>query len=133
MGGPWAIANHPATRLLLREGDREKLTWLVHSTSVRAGLAQRARIVLLAVDGISDTEIAQKVGATRIRVIVWRACYGQAGIAGLADHDRSGWLRRIDHRAIVAATLRPPSKKLRSRVGPPGCWRPGWASTTAPS
>ena len=83
------MANHPAAPLLLREGDREKLTQLVHSTSVRAGLAQRARIVLLAADGVSNTEIAQKVGTTRNTVIAWRARYDEAGIEGLADHDRS--------------------------------------------
>ncbi|MFF0945881.1 IS630 family transposase [Kocuria sp. CPCC 205300] len=106
------MANHPAAPLLLREGDRKRLTRLVRSSSVRAGLAQRARIVLLAAEGVSNTEIAEKVGATRTTVIAWRARYEQAGIEGLADHDRSGWPRRIDHRAIVAAMLRPPPKKL---------------------
>ncbi|WP_082697120.1 IS630 family transposase [Kocuria rosea] len=106
------MANHPAAPLLLRQGDRETLQRLVRSTSVRAGLAQRARIVLLAADGVSNTEIAEKVGATRTTVIAWRARYDEAGIEGLADHDRAGRPRRIDHRAIVAATLRPPPKKL---------------------
>lgn len=106
------MAYHPAAPLLLREGDREKLSRLVHSSSVRAGLAQRARIVLLATDGISNTEIAEKVGATRTTLIAWRARYDTSGIEGLADHDRSGRPRRIDHRAIVTATLRPPPKKL---------------------
>ena len=106
------MANHPAAPLLLRQGDREKLLRLVRSTSVRARLAQRARIVLLATQGSSNTEIAQKVGTTRNTVIAWRARYDEAGIAGLADHDRSGRPRRIDHRAIVAATLTPPPKKL---------------------
>ncbi|MFI7583277.1 IS630 family transposase [Kocuria sp. M1N1S27] len=106
------MANCPAAPLLLRSGDRETLQRLVRYTSVRAGLAQRARIVLLAAEGISNTEIAEKVGTTRNTVIPWRARYTDAGIAGLADHDRSARPRRIDHRAIVAATLRPPPKKL---------------------
>lgn len=106
------MASHATAPLLLREGDREKLTRLVHSTSVRAGLAQRAHILLLAAGGVSNTEIAERVGVTRNTVIAWRARYGQAGIAGLADHDRSGRPRRIDHRANVTATLRPPPKKL---------------------
>ena len=93
--------------------------------SVRAGLAQRARIVLLAAEGISNTEIAEKVGATRNTVIAWRARYTEAGIEGLADHDRSGRPRRIDHRAIVAATLRPRRRSPGSPTGPPGCWRNG--------
>jgi TyrR family helix-turn-helix protein len=106
------MANHPAAPLLLRQGDRERLLQLMRSTSVRAGLAQRARIVLLAAECISNTEIAQKVGATRTTVIAWRVRYTEDGIEGLADHDRSGRPRRIDHRAIVATTLRPPPKKL---------------------
>ncbi len=63
------MANHPAAPLLLRQDDREELTRLARSTSVRAGLAQRARIVLLAAEGISNTAIAEKVGTTRNTVI----------------------------------------------------------------
>jgi DNA-binding NarL/FixJ family response regulator len=65
------MAIRPAVRLLLREGDPQKLTRAVHSTSVRVGSARRARIVLLAADGVSNTEIAEEVGATRTTVIAW--------------------------------------------------------------
>ena len=34
-----------------------------------------------------------------------------ASWAGLADEARSGRPRRVDHRAVVAATLKPPPKK----------------------
>jgi len=88
------------------------LASLTRSSSVRAGLAQRARIVLLAADGVSNTAIADKVGVTRQTVIVWRDRYERRGLAGLADEPRSGRPRRVDHRAIVAATLKPPPKKL---------------------
>ncbi|PLC13204.1 hypothetical protein AUQ48_14510 [Kocuria flava] len=85
------MANRPAALLLLREGDREMLTRLTHSTSVRPGLAQRAQIVPMAVDGVSNTEIAQKVGATRTTVIAWRTRYTQAGITGqVAAHRPPG-------------------------------------------
>lgn len=106
------MANHPAAPRLLREVDRQKLTRLVRCTSVCAGLAQRAHIVLLAAEGLSNTTIAEKVVANRITVIAWRARYIQTGIEGLADHRRSGRPRQIDHRAIVTATLRPPPNKL---------------------
>lgn len=50
---------HPgASALLLRVGDLEKLTAITRSGSVRASLAQRARIALLAADGVANTEIA---------------------------------------------------------------------------
>ena len=38
----------------------------------QAGLAQRARIVLLAAEGASNPLIAERVGASRTTVVVWR-------------------------------------------------------------
>jgi len=61
------MANRPAAALALREGDREVLARLMRATSGRAGLAQRARIVLLAADDESNTAIADKVGGSRVR------------------------------------------------------------------
>ncbi|MDT4922444.1 MAG: hypothetical protein QOG01_157 [Pseudonocardiales bacterium] len=79
---------------------------------MRAGLAQRARIVLLAAEGVSNTEIASRVGVSRPTVIDWRARYQRSGMAGLEDEPRSGRPREIDHDVIIAATLTPPPKKL---------------------
>jgi transposase len=74
-------------------------------------LAQRARIVLLAADGRSNTAIAELVGASRPTVISWRERYQAKGIAGLDDEPRSGRPREIDRAAVIATTLRPPPKK----------------------
>ncbi|HEX5907240.1 MAG TPA: helix-turn-helix domain-containing protein, partial [Propionibacteriaceae bacterium] len=49
----------------MRPGDRELLESWTRSSSIRAGLAQRARILLLAADGASNTEIADRVGVSR--------------------------------------------------------------------
>lgn len=69
------MADHSAAPLLLRKGDPDKLQRHVRSTAVRAGLAQRGRIVLLAPDGDSNTEVAQEVGTTRTTVAkAWREC-----------------------------------------------------------
>jgi transposase len=96
----------------LRDGDREKLASLTRSSTVTAGSAQRARIVLLAADGVSNTEIASRTGVSRPTVIAWRARYEQSGIGGLVDRARSGRPRRLDHGEIVSATLKPPPPKL---------------------
>src|ERR671931_2043208 len=106
------MANRPAPALALRAGDRERLLRLSRSSSVRAGLAQRARIVLLAADGVSNTAIADLVGVSRPTVIGWRERYERRGMAGLEDHPRSGRPRSIDHAAIITATLTPPPKRL---------------------
>src|SRR5215213_1755760 len=105
------MANRPAAALGLRDGDREELLRLTRSSATRAGLAQRARIVLLASEGESNTAIAARVGVSRPTVIGWRGRYASKGIAGLDDGARSGRPRALDHRQIVAVTLSPPPKK----------------------
>ena len=106
------MANRAAVALVLRGGDRDELIRMCRASSGRAGLALRARVVLLAADGLSNTAIAERVGATRPTVIGWRARYFAQGIDGLADEPRAGRPRVIDHAQIVAATLEPPPKKL---------------------
>ncbi len=101
----------PAPALGLCDGDRERLAGWVRSSSIRSGLAQRARIVLLAADGVSNTDIAQRVGVARQTVIDWRARYAMSGLAGLQDGQRSGRPRTVDRRKIIATTLVPPPKK----------------------
>src|SRR5271163_2008467 len=96
----------------LGDGDRETLVSLTRSSTVMAGSAQRARIVLLAADGVSNTEIASRTGVSRPTVIAWRARYEVSGISGLVDRPRSGRPRRLDHGDIVSATLTPPPPKL---------------------
>ncbi|MHB1290461.1 IS630 family transposase [Georgenia sp.] len=106
------MANRPAPALELRDGDREKLECWLRSRSVRAGLVKRARMVLLAADGVGNQEIAARVGASRTTVITWRNRYLARGVSGLEDHERSGRPRQVDHAAVVTATLTPPPKKL---------------------
>ncbi len=81
------------------------------SSAVRVGLAQRARVVLLAADGEANTAIAVKVGMSRPTVVTWRSRYAADGVPGLQDEARSGRPRTLDHLAIVAETLKPPPKK----------------------
>jgi hypothetical protein len=98
--------------LVLRDGDAEKLNSWVRSTAIRAGLAQRARIVLLAAEGLSHVEVAERVGVSRNTVMAWRGRYEQRGMAGLQDAPRAGRPRTVDRSRIIAATLAPPPKKL---------------------
>src|SRR5665648_1076700 len=105
------MANRPAPALALREGDREELVRLTRSSSVRSGLAQRSRILLLAADGESNTSIAERVGVSRVTVVGWRSRYRDKGLPGLEDDPRSGRPRTVEHREVVAATLAPPPRK----------------------
>jgi len=77
----------------------------VRSSTVEAGLAQRARIVLLAAQGVPNAEIARRVGVSRPTVIQWRNRYEAGGISALGDLDRSGRPPVIDDVAVVVATV----------------------------
>ena len=101
-----------AAPLVLREGDRSRLEALTRSSSVQAGLAQRARIVLLAAHGPSNAEIARRTSTSRPTVVGWSGRYATGGIAALEDLPRSGRPPQVDEIAVVVATLadegRPP-------------------------
>jgi Homeodomain-like domain len=63
--------------------DRAELTRWTRAPSLRAGLAQRARIVLLAGQGVGTNEIAARVGVSKPTVIAWKRRYAAEGVAGL--------------------------------------------------
>ena len=92
--------------------DRDELLSWTRSPSLRAGLAQRARVVLLAADGVGTSEIVRRVGLSKPAVIGWKRRFAAEGVAGLDDRPKSGRPARIDPVAIVLATLEPPPPKL---------------------
>jgi len=101
-----------AQPLGLRPGDREILAGWMRASTVRAGLAARARIVLLAADGTPNVEIAELVGVSRPTVDRWRNRYRESGVRGLEDEARPGRPRFVDRDQILSATLGSPPKKL---------------------
>ena len=106
------MVNHTAPALLLRAGDQPKLERLVRSRTTGSGLAARARVVLLASDGVPNYEIAELVGMSRPTVNRWRSRYAERGIAGLADEKRPGRPKTVDEAKVVSATLTPPPASL---------------------
>src|ERR671917_368121 len=84
-----------ATTIELTDDERARLeAWTRRRTSAQ-GLAQRARIVLAAADGRSNTEIAQRVGVTRPTVAKWRNRFAERRLDGLVDEPRPGRPRTI--------------------------------------
>jgi len=70
--------------------DRAALEALTRRTTVAAGLLRRARMVLLAADGMRLDEIARTIGADRTIVRTWIDRYRAGGLAALQDRPRSG-------------------------------------------
>jgi transposase-like protein/transposase len=78
-----------AVPLVLADEDRAELArW---SREGSAWLAERARIVLACAEpGSGVARVAAQLGSTRMTVRKWRRRFAEAGLAGLADHDRPG-------------------------------------------
>ncbi len=96
----------------IRDEDRTTLLSWTRSSSVRAGVATRAKIVLAAGNGEGTSSISRRLGVSRPTVIQWRERYAAAGLAGLDDAERSGRPKTVDDAAIIAATLEPPPQRL---------------------
>ena len=92
--------------------DREVLQSWTRSSSVRAGLARRARIVLLAADDVPVKDIVERVGVSKPTVIGWKRRYAAEGLAGLDDRPKPGRPRTVDDVEVVLATLEPPPRRL---------------------
>ncbi|WP_413775601.1 IS630 family transposase [Micromonospora sp. RTGN7] len=101
-----------AAPLVLRPGDGVRLRELTRSSTAPAGHLQRARMVLMAAEGLPNAEVARRVGTTRQTVIAWRARYAAGGLGALADLPRPGRPPVIDEAVVVSVTLNPPPADL---------------------
>src|SRR5437867_4564496 len=100
-----------AAPLVLRTGDRERLAKMASSRAGEAGLARRARIVLLAAEGLPHTGVAERCGTSVPTVRHWRSRYVAAGVEALEDLPRAGRPRPVGEVKIVVTTLEPPAKR----------------------
>lgn len=79
----------------LSEDERAQLeSWARRRSSAQA-LAQRSRVVLLAAQGLNNTEIAQRLGVHRPMVRKWRSRFAEHRLDGLIDEPRPGKPRTI--------------------------------------
>ena len=80
-----------------------------------ARVVERARIVLLAADGVPGVEIAERVGCSEPTVIRWRSRFAEDGLAALVDQPRSGKPPTIEQAVrdeVVSMTLTEPPAEL---------------------
>jgi transposase len=72
------------------EAHRRELERRVRDKGAPARVVERARIVLLAADGVPGKRIAATVGCAEPTVVTWRGRYAEHGLAGLDDLPRPG-------------------------------------------
>lgn len=83
------MAAHVRT-VVMPETDRRELQRRVRAKGAPAREVERARIVLLAADGVPGKRIAAIVGCAEPTVVTWRCRYAERGLAGLVDEPRPG-------------------------------------------
>ena len=105
----------PLAPLTLSEPEREELQAIMRSRSQPQSLATRARIVLMAAEGESNTDIAERLGLSKPTVGIWRKRYVTQRLAGLYDEPRPGGPRSIRDEQI--ATLLRKTLKTKPEDG----------------
>jgi transposase len=105
------MARWEATPIVLFGQERGTLEPWARATSIERRRVERARIVLLAAEGLASRAIARELGCRHHTVSKWRVRFARDRLAGLADAPRSGKPRTYDadaDRRILAALDRPP-------------------------
>ncbi len=100
-----------APALYVSPAQREVLQTWARSQAIPHRQVLRARIVLLAADGIGNEVIADQLGTSKPSVLKWRARFAEAGVDGLDDAPGRGrrpvYGRRFVEK-VVSTTLRKP-------------------------
>jgi transposase len=90
----------------LAEGEREQLeSWSRRRSSAQA-LALRSRIVLLAAEGLKNTEIAERLAVDHATVRKWRNRFAADRLDGLVDEPRPGRPRTITDEQVEEVVVK---------------------------
>jgi len=100
------MARGSAVKIVLSEAERLELETHVRRRKSSHGAARRARIVLLAADGLNNTAIAEKLDISRLTVATWRRRFADQRLDGLDDEPRRGAPRKIGDDKIAEVVTR---------------------------
>jgi transposase len=96
----------PLVPFTLGAEQREQLQSWSRRAKTAQGLALRARIVLLAADGLSNTEIARRQDCSLPTAGKWRQRFLDGGLDGLLDEPRPGTPRKLSDRQVEQVLTR---------------------------
>lgn len=94
-----------APEIVLTNEEHAELSKLARSKRTSVRLAHRARIVLLAADGMQNKDIAEQLGVGRVQVSRWRERYAESRLAGIErDLPRGAPPVKVDAARLVELT-----------------------------
>jgi transposase len=90
----------PKTKLVISQEERKALEELTRRRRTAQQIALRARIVLLASEGLDNKAVAARLNISQQMVCRWRRRFVEDRVDGLYDEARPGAPRRIDDSKI---------------------------------
>lgn len=106
-----AKRGRPLTPIAVSDEDHEVLVRLAKRPTAPHSIATRARIVLLSSEGLSNTEVAERIGVDQSTVRKWRERYRSGGVDALGDEPRPGVPRTYGDDAIEAVIVKTLTEK----------------------
>lgn len=104
-GMDWREQLRVAPVVVLSVEQEAELTRLARSRRTSVRLSQRARIVLLAAQGLQNKDIAEQLGIGRVQVSRWRERYVESGLEGIErDLPRGAPPLKVDVQKLVELT-----------------------------
>ena len=102
---------------MLEPAQREQLERLARGRRISVRLAERARVVLHAADGMENQRIGEALGISRQKAGRWRDRYAGHGLAGIEkDAPRPGRKRRIGDKQRAAVARKTLHEKPEGRT-----------------
>ncbi len=108
------VTGRPKRALVLSEEEQTQLRSLASSRTLPHALVARARLVLWAAQGQTNSQIARRLHWTKATVGNWRQRFVEHRVAGLYDEARPGRPRSIDDEQVAALLKRTLSRKPAS-------------------
>ncbi|MFM9455186.1 IS630 family transposase [Streptomyces europaeiscabiei] len=104
------------TTVTLTDSDRVTLLSRTRSRTGSRALAQRAQIVLMCEQGLTDAAVAEELGISRDMVATWRSRYLADGLDGLHERPRPGRPPKSDDTVaqVLVRLLAPPPSEGRN-------------------
>src|SRR5713101_3171937 len=95
------VTGRPKAPLVLADEERLQLSAVAKSRSLPHGLVMRARLVLLAAEGMANKAIAAKLDLSQQSVSMWRQRFLKQGLHGLHDELRPGRPRSVSDEKVA--------------------------------
>lgn len=96
----------PVAQIILTPFEREKLTLISQRRTAQQQEAQRARIILLCAEGLTNQEVARREKVCLPTVGKWRSRFAKSRMEALVDEPRSGAPRKISDAKVEQVITR---------------------------